>query len=214
MKGIDGVSRVIGPDEPLPKFETHQALLSLPAVLKTTLSALPACVPYLKPDANRLEQWKDRIQVDPGKKKVGLVFAGRPLPDPNRSCTLAELAPLADASQVTFFSLQLGEAAEQLKSSPTRMQIIDLHENIRDFADTAAVIANLDLLMSIDTAAAHIGGALGVPTWTMLPHIADFRWMLNRPDSPWYPTMRLYRQTRQGDWSNVVSALRQDLINF
>src|SRR5262249_18550917 len=152
----------------------------------------------------RRQEWSHRIVAPQDHKKVGIVFSGRALPDPLRSCRFADLLPLADVPGATFFSLQMGEAAAELSAAPSHMHLVDVHEHINDFADTAAAIANLDLLITIDTAAAHVAGAIGVPIWTMLPFAADFRWMHDRDDSPWYPTMKLFRQSRRNDWSDVI----------
>jgi tetratricopeptide (TPR) repeat protein len=211
MRGVDGVENVFGPKDELPPFDTHLPLLSVPAVLHTTMKTLPAKVPYAHVDAERKRQWASRIVSPEGNKKVGLVFRGRAVPDPRRSCPFTALLPLADIPGVTFFSLQMGEGAAELSAAPSHMRLIDVHEPIHDFADTAAAIANLDLLITIDTAAAHVAGAIGAPVWTMLPFAADYRWMHDRDDSPWYPTMKLFRQSKRNDWSDVVGRIKDEL---
>ncbi|HVT87918.1 MAG TPA: tetratricopeptide repeat protein [Tepidisphaeraceae bacterium] len=213
LKGVEGVSQVVPLEDALPDFDTYQALLSLPMVLKTTLKTLPAKVPYIAVDSNRRAEWTARIGAYPGKVKVGLYFKGRATPDPSRSVRLAELAPLGEATGTSFFSLQTGDGMSELAGAPPELRVVDLGQHIKDFADTAAAITNLDLLITIDTAAAHVAGAIGATVWTMIPHIADFRWMLEGESTPWYPTMRLFRQSRPNDWSDVIQHLRDELCH-
>jgi Flp pilus assembly protein TadD len=213
MNGIEGVARIIGPDEPLPYFDTHQAILSLPAVLKITLENLPAKVPYLAVAPERSSRWRKRLPER--GLKVGLTWAGRPThtDDKRRSMPLSALEPLLKIPNAQLFSLQKGDAAAQAgaMNSPA---FTDWTADLNDFADTAALIENLDLVISVDTAVAHIAGALGKDVWLMLPFAADYRWMLDRAESPWYPTMRLFRQPRIDDWSPVVTAIREKLVKL
>lgn len=213
MKGVDGMGQVIGPDQPLPSFDTHQALLSVPWVLKTTLETLPAKVPYIRVDPTLLAVWRDRVKEYPEKLKVGLAWAGRPThaDDKHRSMPLKFLQPLVEVSNVRFFSLQKGQASAQLAEVSLNFPVVDLQNELHDFADTAAAIANLDLVISVDTVIVHLAGALARPVWTLLPFAADYRWMLDREDSPWYPTMRLFRQSRPGDWPGVVARILNEL---
>jgi ADP-heptose:LPS heptosyltransferase len=143
--------------------------------------------------------------------RIGLVWAGRPdhSQDHWRSMRLADFAPLADARDAEFVSLQEGPAAQQAASSP--FPITDLSSSLKNFADTAAAIARLDLVISVDTSVAHLAGALGCEVWTLLHHVPDWRWMLDREDSPWYPTMRLFRQKNPGDWGEVMLRVREAL---
>src|SRR5262249_22645705 len=145
--------------------------------------------------------------------KVGLVWAGNPRNrnDHNRSCKLAHLAPLAGLEGVTFYSLQKGEAAAEAAQPPAGLQLIGLSSRLTDFSQTAAVGAQLDLVISVDTAVAHLAGALARPVWTLLTFAADRRWLLDRDDTPWYPTMRLFRQEQRGDWAGVLRRVRQAL---
>src|SRR6185295_5024164 len=139
-------------------------------------------------DPARREHWKKRIGDEPGKLKVGLVYWGRPTPDPKRSCQFKEFAPLADVEGVTYFSLQKGPAVEQLKDAPPHMKLVNLDPELHDFADTAAALEQLDLLISIDTAAAHLAAAIGGrKIWVMIPYACDFRWGVSGEDCPWYP---------------------------
>lgn len=213
MKSAEGVAQVIGQNEAPPPFDTYLPLLSVPRVLKTTVETLPQTLakPYIHVDPVRKAAWAERIKSQPGKLKIGLAFAGRPTPDPKRTCAFKEFAPLADVPDVTYFSLQKGEAAKQLADAPAHMKLIDLDPDLHDFADTAAVIDNLDLLISIDTAAAHLGGALLAKVWTMIPFAPDFRWMLGMDVIPWYPTMRLFRQPATDDWTSVIARIKNKL---
>ena len=148
-----------------------------------------------------------------GDQNVGIVWAGNPdhRNDRNRSFSLSRLGPLAQVAGITFHSLQKGDAARQASAPPTGMNLIDHSADLTDFAETAALIANLDLVIAADTAAAHLAGALGKPVWVLLPFVPDWRWLLDREDSPWYPTIRLFRQKRAGEWSEVFERVAQAL---
>ena len=198
MKSLtrDGVSVVVM-GEPLPPFDLQAPLMSLPMIFGTTLDTIPGKVPYLAPPADRGSFWQSRVGDKKGFK-VGLCWAGKSYPDPGRSCPAELLAPLAEVDGISLYSLQLGwDGALPLPMS-------DLTSLIHDFADTAALISRLDLVITVDTAVAHLAGALGTATWVMLPYAADWRWMTKRDDSPWYPTMRLFRQALPNDWKDTV----------
>lgn len=199
--------------QPLPAFDVHCPLLSLPQRCGTTLINLPRQVPYLRADAEASASWRGKLAEQPGCLKVGLVWAGNKgyRNDRNRSIPFAQLAPLWTAPGVSFYSLQKGEPATQAAECPAGMKWIDWTGELNDFADTAALIANLDLVISVDTAVAHLTGALGKPVWTLLPLIPDWRWLLKRDDSPWYPSMRLFRQSTAGEWSSVVTRMADAL---
>jgi hypothetical protein len=188
-------------------------LLSLPAVMKTALETIPAAVAYLHADEAKRADWAARLAVET-RRKIGLVWAGRPTHgnDRQRSVALSRLAPLWDIANVRWISLQQGEAGRQSADAP--MEMADWSSEMRDFADTAAVIANLDLVITVDTAVAHLAGAMGRPVWVLLPFVPDWRWMLERRDSPWYPTMRLFRQARFGDWDGVIGQVKAALQNL
>ncbi|WP_263634446.1 tetratricopeptide repeat protein [Geomonas subterranea] len=203
LRGMPGVAEVCVMGEPLPPFDVEVPLLSLPHLFDTTLATVPNHVPYLSPPPQRLGLWRAKLSADAGFK-VGVVWAGKPVPDPFRSCPLAALAPLGGIPGATLYSLQVGEAAAAPGECPG---LIDFTSAIRDFGDTAAFIAQLDLVISIDTSVAHLAGALGKPVWLMLPMAGDYRWLCGREDSPWYPTMRLFRQQTQGEWGEVVERL-------
>ena len=199
MKSANGVTQVIGQNEVPPSFDTYLPLLSLPWVLKSTLETLPAHVPYIKVDPARDAAWAERIKSHPGKIIRSGICRKLMTPDPRTCPHSVNRAPLADVPDVTYFSLQKGDAAKQLADAPSHMKLVNLDPDLHDFADTAAVIDNLDLLISIDTASVHLGGALGAKVWAMLPYAPDFRWMLDRDEIPWYPTMRLFRQPATDD---------------
>ena len=189
--------------------DCYGPLVSLPGLLHATVDTIPAAVPYLHPDPERLDGWSERLAGD--GLAVGLVWEGKPLhqndPLRRRSCRLADLSPLAGIPGVRYYSLQKGTPAAQLDDSPFGMAITGLGDLLHDFADTAAAMAHLDLIISIDTATAHLAGALGRRTWTLLPFAPDWRWSLEGDTTPWYPTMRLFRQTRPDHWEEPVAAM-------
>lgn len=216
MKNVQGVSQALGSGEPLPPFDFHQSLLTIPSVIGLRTDTIPATVPYIHVEPAQREAMAKHMAVDSSKRKIGLVWAGRTdsTERGKRPIPLRLLEPILQLPGVTFFSLQLGSAASQLSQVSTSMPIVDLSSHLHDFADTAAAISNLDLLISVDTAAAHLAGAIGAKVWTLLPFAADFRWFLDREDSPWYPTMRLFRQRHRGDWDEVISRVRDELLKF
>jgi tetratricopeptide (TPR) repeat protein len=205
--GIECVARRDDFREPDLHFDYHIPLMSLPRIFNTEVDTIPAQSPYLSADPALVQQWGERIQND--GLKVGLVWAGSPTHQSNRyrSISLEQLAPLAQLTNITFYSLQKGPAAQQIATAPAGMKLVDLGAGITDFADTAAIIANLDLVISVDTSVAHLAGALGKPVWVMLYYPPEWRWQLDRNDSPWYPTMRLFRQDASRDWTPVLQQL-------
>ena len=204
--GVDGVVEVVDRDTAR-DFDLHVPLLSLPRIFETELATIPTHVPYL-PLPHPLE-----LEAD-GNTKVGLVWAGNPnhANDRNRSRPLKEFAPLTTADNVSFFALQKGAAGEQ--QAPDGMALTNLGPQLEDFYDTAAALATLDLLICVDTSVAHLAGALGRPVWLMLPNAADWRWLRDRDDSPWYPTMRLFRQEHNGAWQAVFQAVAGELAKL
>ncbi len=206
IEQIDGdfeINDEAGP-EPSPKdYDVHASLLDLPRLLNTIQSTIPGHCPYIEVDTNFAAHWKSRI----GESKtfrIGLIWAGQPQHenDRNRSINPVALKPLADIAGVSLYSLQMGRDGEAAHVFADR--ITDLTNDIRSFADTAAAMRNLDLIISVDTSAAHLAGAIGCRVWTLLPFLPDWRWQLDRTDSPWYPTMELFRQPSPGDWSAVI----------
>ena len=219
MKGLEGIDTLIEgqkdcrPDIP---FDFSIPLLSLPRIFKSRLDTIPQTGPYLFPEPAKAEYW--RRQFSGGKNfRVGIVWAGN-LNNPkgrHRSCALPHFMPLANMPDVTLYGLQKGDAAEEIEKLRNQIQVTNLAESLSDFSDTCAVISNLDLIISVDTAVAHLAGAMGKPTYLLLSAPCDWRWLLCRDDSPWYPTMTLFRQKRQGDWESVLkqvcSALQKQL---
>lgn len=210
-----GIDRIVGRDQPTPEFDFHCPLMSLPRVFGTDLDSIPAAVPYIAPAGDVLRKWQSRLPPV-AQPRVGLVWAGSPA-HPNdryRSTTLAQLEPVLRTPGVQFVSLQKGPPADQLQASAASADIVDLGPDLGDFGDTLAAIALLDLVICVDTSVAHLAGALGKPTWVLLPHPADFRWLERREDSPWYPTMRLFRQDDRRDWAPVLAGMAQALADW
>ncbi len=205
---IAGVKLVI-PFGAAPAGADYQApLLSLPHIFKTTLDNIPAITPYLYAPPEYSRKWVSLMSGYRNTRRIGLVWAGKSYPDPLRSCRLSDFTPIGALDNFTFFSLQIGEGEEQSACPPDNMKLIDLTANINDFSDTAALIDQLDLVISIDTATAHLSAALGRPTWLLLPFAPDWRWLLRRNDSPWYPTIRVFRQEQQGmGWGKVIETV-------
>ncbi|WP_376968024.1 tetratricopeptide repeat-containing glycosyltransferase family protein (plasmid) [Azospirillum sp. A26] len=194
-----------------PPFDVHCEMMSLPMAMGLTPSNLPGAIPYLSAEASRVKRWRKRL-ASLRKPLVGLVWAGRPthLNDANRSMTLDRLAPLAVAGG-TFLALQKGPSAAQALTPPPGMRIERLDGEIADFEDTAAILTVADLLVSVDSAPVHLAGALGRPAWVLLPYVPDWRWLMRRDDSPWYPTLRLFRQPSRGDWDSVCRRIAAEL---
>lgn len=188
-----------------PPFDVHCELMSLPMALGLRLGDLPVRTSYLHADPQRVEQWRKRLAHLP-RPWVGLVWAGRPSHpnDAQRSLALADLAPLAQAG-VSFIGLQKGAAADSAATPPAGMTMLSLGHDLGSFDDTAALITLLDVLVSVDSSPAHLAGALGCPVWVLLPFAPDWRWLLGRNDSPWYPSMRLFRQPAPGQWGPVLT---------
>jgi tetratricopeptide (TPR) repeat protein len=198
-----GVAQAVASGEPLPEFDLHLPLLSPPRLFGTTLQSIPAPRAYLSPDPSLARKWKAKLGAAGKTLRVGLVWAGG-TSDRKRDCGLAALAPLAAARNATFYSLQVGEAAAQAASPPAGMKLVDLSVELKNFSDTAALVGQLDLVVTTDTAAAHLAAALGKPTWILLRYAPDWRWLLGRDDSPWYPSARLFRQRKPGEWAEPI----------
>ena len=205
--------RLVGRGEPLPPFDCYCPLLSLPLAFNTRLETIPARVPYLAAQPERIARWTQRLQALPGLR-VGIAWQGNLAVEKliwarGRSIPLQALEPLAQLPGVSLVSLQKGPALEQLRNVPFAARVVDLSAELDRgsdaFLDTAAVMAGLDLVISSDTSVAHLAGALGRPVWTVLAAAPEWRWGLERSDSPWYPTMRLFRQTAVGDWQAVMA---------
>lgn len=218
---VPGVSHVITPDQSLPAYDIYCPILSLPVVFATTLSTVPATVPYVAPDSDAIRVWETRIgQTD--KLKVGLVWAGGLRDDPaaqsmdrKRSFNLSVFSPLGGLQNIQLYSLQMGNPAMQARSEPWVLpELIDLTDHFSDFMDTAGLVANLDLVISVDTSTAHLAGAMGKPVWLLSRFDGCWRWLLDRHDSPWYPTMRIFRQDTPGDWGSVICNVVDELKRY
>ena len=211
LESLPGLERIVARGDPLPAFDKHVPLMTLPRIFGTTLATVPAEPPYLTVDPARLARWRERLSGS--GKRVGLVWAGNPKHnnDANRSMRLADLAPLLALDGIRFFGLQKGERAGD--APPTGAAFTALSDEIEDFVDSAAIVSGLDLLISVDTSIVHLAGALARPAWVMLPVAPDWRWQLERTDSPWYPTLRLFRQPgpagRKQLVETVAAALHQ-----
>jgi Flp pilus assembly protein TadD len=207
----EGALQVISGDEIPPEFRWHCPLLSLPFAFATDFDTIPAGIPYVYADPSLVEAWRQRLRGN--SFRIGLAWAGNPNYPHElwRSIPLQQLALLTSIEGTTFYSLQLGPPARQVLELGPRVRIVDLQAEQKDFADTAAIVADLDLVISIDTAVAHLAGAMGKPVWILLNNSPDWRWMLEREDSPWYPTARLFRQSTFGNWQDVVAQVDRQL---
>ena len=216
FRGMAGDYEIVAFGQPLPAFDFHCPLPSLPHALGTTLADIPQNVPYLSAEPTLVEVWRRTLGASNGELKVGLAWAGNPRfeSDGTRSLNLRQLTPLAGARGVKFYSLQKGAAGEQAKNPPVGLELVDLGPKLNDFADTAAVMSLLDLIITTDTSVPHLAGALARPVWAMLQFVPDFRWLLEREDSPWYPTMRLFRQRSAGDWDGVIGRVAESLLSL
>jgi tetratricopeptide (TPR) repeat protein len=217
--GLEGMGeRIVLSWQQIPAvdFDLHVSLLDLPGLMGTTLETIPNPVPYLFADTNKVQSW--RQQLGGTGLKVGIAWAGNPTHsnDHKRSCPLRHLEALAHIKGIHLCSLQRDIRDLRDREALQRLGMADLSDRLQDLTDTAAVIENLDLVVSVDTAVLHLAGAMGKPVWGLIPYSPDWRWMLHREDSPWYPTLRLFRQSRPGDWEGVLgrvaTALEQRMV--
>ncbi len=242
LKNCAGIDKIIENNSnrvPTVQFDVHTPLLSLPGIFGTTMDSIPSDVPYITVNSNLVQQWHTRLEHD-NDFKIGIVWAGNTTFKNyhNRSCSLADFAPLAEIPGLSFYSLQKGPASVETNNPPDGIKITDLKNELNDFTDTAAVMENLDLIISTDTAVVHLAGAIGKPVWTLLHSAPDWRWFLKRNDNPWYPRtksaedfprprqndvgltnglagragMRLFRQTQLNDWVGVFKQVKNALI--
>jgi len=213
---VPGVDRLVCAGDSAPTFDFHAPLLSLPGILGTTLDSIPADVPYLSADSSLVEHWHQRLRPFAGFR-IGIHWQGRPGQGTfrQRDIPLECFKALADIPGVQLISLQKGADTSALSGAGGGSRLIDFGEAVDTesgaFMDTAAIMKNLDLVISSDTSVPHLAGALGVPVWLALPHVPNWRWLLDRPDSPWYPTMRLFRQQEAGDWAGVFEQIQAAL---
>lgn len=214
LSGVEGVSKVHGSGEPLTDFDLQSPILSLPYLLGTDIATIPGSIPYIRPEKSLVDKWRASMsRYEGADMKVGLAWAGKPSHkrDLHRSFPLSVYEPLAGFKNITFISLQKGDAAVDARYQPEGMNLVEPMGEVTDFSDTAALIENLDLVISADTAVAHLAGAMGKPVWTLLPYAPDWRWLLDRSDSPWYPTMKLFRQSKPMDWADVIRRICSEL---
>jgi len=213
MKGLDGISQLVIKGEELPFFDYQCPLLSLPLAFKTNLDTIPNPSRYINLDnyPNKIMEWKTRLGPKL-KPRVGLVWSGNPnhKNDHNRSLLLENVLPFL-SSRFEYVSLQKEVRKVDNITLNSNPHILNFASHLNDFVDTAALIENLDLVISVDTSVAHLSGALGKKTWILLPNVPDWRWLLDREDSPWYPSMKLYRQTCIGDWNGILDRVKLDL---
>jgi tetratricopeptide (TPR) repeat protein len=212
LSGMSGIDSVLPRKAPLPDFDFHCPMLSLPLAFGTELATIPTGVPYIVPPAEAVTAWQGRLPQR--RPLVGLVWSGERAHDNdlNRSVRLETLKSLLDVPNAQFVSLQHDVREDDAPFLQSRNDLLQVGQAFTDFADTAAVIAQLDAVIAVDTAVAHLAGAMGKPLLLLLPFAADFRWLRGRGDSPWYPTARLFRQRQFDDWSGAVEALRQELM--
>jgi hypothetical protein len=209
-----GVDEVVLRGAVPPDFHMYCELMSLPMLLGLQLADLPGPIPYLGADPARVQRWQQRLSGLP-RPLVALVWAGRPNHpnDSNRSVSLDMLGPLA-RSGATFLSVQKGPKAAAAQTPPAGMSLVDLDAEIADFDDTAAILMVADQLISVDSSPVHLAGALGRPAWVMLPFVPDWRWLMGRDDTPWYPSLRLFRQSSPGEWTGVIESMAAALTSL
>ncbi|HCA26645.1 MAG TPA: sulfotransferase [Betaproteobacteria bacterium] len=212
LRSLPEIAQVVPRGAPLPSFDVHCPLLSLPLIFDTTLDTIPATAPYLQAEAGLSAGWRQRIGAS-RRMNVGLVWAGSPrahdpvshLIDRRRSLSLAQFAPLAAVPGVHFYSLQKGTAAQQAAAPPAGMELTDFTADLHDFSDTAALVSQLDLVISVDTSVVHLAGAMGKPVWLLSRFDGCWRWLQERADSPWYPRLRIFRQPAPRAWAPVLA---------
>jgi tetratricopeptide (TPR) repeat protein len=215
MRTLAGVTQVVARGEPLPDFDLHCTLMSLPLAFDTRLATIPCETPYLCAPASAAEFWNARLGPR-HRPRIGIAWSGNPTHDNdrNRSIGLCSFLPLLAGIDATFVSLHQEVRATDAALLQERGDILHFGEELKDYADTAALIANLDLVVSVDTSVAHLAGALAKPVWILLPFMPDWRWLLDREDSPWYPTARLFRQDGTRMWDGVIARVRAALQEF
>jgi hypothetical protein len=206
---MDGVDDVLARRTPLPRIDVHAPLILLPGLFRVTRETIPG-VPYITVEDSLVEEWRQRLGSS-SERTIGIVWASGPNP-PFRSTSLQAFSALADVPNIRLVSLQHGPSARELADVSPNLRVEVFPEESRSICDTAALIANLDLVISVDTMVAHLSGALGRPTWTLLCHAPSWRWQAEGETTPWYPTARLFRQTRLNEWSDVFERVRAALL--
>jgi tetratricopeptide (TPR) repeat protein len=213
LQGVPGIDMLFKRGEPIPEYDWHVPLLNIPGLVGTCAHSILSSIPYLVAERELVSKWSERLAVcDPTKYRVGIVWAGNPkhAKDRERSISPNELQQLSNVGNVHWINLYKAPKGA-VRQSAAPLSMIDWTEDLTDYADTAALIAGLDLVISVDTSVAHLAGALGKPVWILLPYVPDWRWMLERRTSAWYPSATLYRQTLPGGWNSVLSNVAQDL---
>jgi hypothetical protein len=221
LRRLPGVVEVVQPDANPPAHDSHSPMTSLPEIFGTVLSTIPAEAPYITADPDLVTAWAARLPARLGCR-VGLVWAGQARPgvpgfatvNGRRSTSLAQFAPFGRIGGVQFISLQAGPKASEAHAPPPGLALDDPMPSVADFADTAAIVANLDLVISVDTSVVHLAGALGKPVFLLDRYDNCWRWLSGRTDSPWYPKLRIFRQTRIGEWAPVVRQAAVALAAF
>lgn len=214
LTSLTGVNRILAKDEPLPDFDYHCPLLSLPLAFKTELGTIPADCRYLRSDPGRIPIWQARLGAKT-QPRIGLAWSGNRLfgNDHNRSIPLSKIVRLLSApGQFVSLQKEIREADRLILDE--RVSISHFGDKLQDYSDTAALVDLMDLVISVDTSVAHLAGALGKPVWLLLPLNPDWRWLLERSDSPWYPSARLFRQSRSGDWDEVLERVASEISAF
>jgi tetratricopeptide (TPR) repeat protein len=222
LEGVPGVHKVYPATKPSPLYHVQCPLMSLPLAFGTRLETIPAPPDYLKADPALAQRWGDKLRANVEAEtasatlRVGVAWAGRAdhNNDRNRSMQLTQLAPLFDATNIALYSLQKGERGMDAVPAAGRGKWLDYTADLHDFAETAALVSHLDLVISVDSAVVHLAAAMGKPTWVMIPFVPDWRWMMKGDVSPWYPTIQLFRQSAIGDWASVVQRVREALDSF
>jgi hypothetical protein len=213
LSGLPGVSQCLPfPAKALPPFDFHCPMSNLPSAFGTRIDTIPSALSYLpQPAEGRVQIWEDRLGRH-DRLRVGLVWSGNPQHrnDHHRSTSLRTMSRMLDLD-ATFISLQKDPRPEDQAMLRERADIVDITADLTDFVETSALISCLDLVITVDTSVAHLAAALGCPTWILLPYMPDYRWLLNREDSPWYPTMRLFRQSETRDYGEVLDRVRGEL---
>jgi hypothetical protein len=214
-RSLSGLAGTYSANEPPPPHDFVCSLMSMPMWYGTSVETIPAKEKYIFPDEQLVGQWSGFFKTDPNIK-VGIAWAGRASHnnDMNRSATLAAFGPLGRVPGVTYYSLQKGPPAAQIANPPPGLALVDLAPRLDSFETTAAVISHLDMVIAVDTVVVHLAAAMGKTAWTLCAFCPDWRWLLGRSDTPWYPTMRLFRQPNRGDWAGVVNQAAQALYDY
>jgi Glycosyltransferase family 9 (heptosyltransferase) len=219
LSQIPGAQVVLAFGEPLPPFDYYCPIMSLPRAFKTRLDTIPASIPYLRAPADRVAHWETRLPKA-NCLRIGLVWsvssASKVSDGYNKWLSFNQLDPLVSVDGISFVSLHRERdlSSEDASAVANCVRVVDFGHEQPDFVDTAAIISSLDLVISVDTALGHLAGALGVPVWIMLKFSPDWRWLLGRSDSPWYPNARLFRQPRLGDWDSVIAEVAQEVVRL